>query len=465
VFTVTDVRKDKLGTLRKMGNQKSIEAFSEACRYLPGGVNSPVRAFGGVNRGPLFIAGAKGSKVFDVDGNEYIDYVGSWGPMILGHAHPAVLSAIHKAADQGTSFGAPTLAETELAARIVGAFVSIEKLRLLCSGTEAVMTAIRLARAYTGRDKIVKMAGCYHGHSDSLLVVAGSGLAEISDCGFRIADSEHGANPQLGGVPSSPGVPEALAGLTVVVPYNSAEALAQAFAKHTGQIAAVLVEPVAANMGVVLPEPGYLEAMRRLCDENGTVLIFDEVITGFRVAFGGAQDLYGVRADLTCLGKIAGGGLPLAVCGGRADIMDLLAPLGRVYQAGTLSGNPIATAAAIATLDILAEGRAYRELESSAANLEIELAQAAAEAGAAITINRVGSLMSCFFTDKPVRDFDDVRATDIAAFKKFFAAMLDRGIYLAPSAYEAMFLSLAHTKQDIDRTVEAARASFQVVAN
>ncbi|MCX5644322.1 MAG: glutamate-1-semialdehyde 2,1-aminomutase [Phycisphaerae bacterium] len=428
-----------------MGNRKSIEAFSEACWYMPGGVNSPVRAFGGVNRGPLFIAGAKGSKIFDVDGNEYIDYVGSWGPMILGHAHPAVLSAIHKAADRGTSFGAPTLAETELAARIVGAFASIEKLRLLCSGTEAVMTAIRLARAYTGRDKIIKMAGCYHGHSDSLLVVAGSGLAE-------------------GGTTASPGVPDALAGLTVVVPYNSIEAISQAFEKHTGQIAAVLVEPVAANMGVVLPEPGYLEAMRWLCDENGTVLIFDEVITGFRVAFGGAQDLYSVRSDLTCLGKIAGGGLPLAVCGGRADIMDLLAPLGRVYQAGTLSGNPIATAAAIATLDILAEGRAYRELESSAANLEIELAQAAAEAGAAITINRVGSLMSCFFTDKPVRNFDDVRATDIAAFKKFFAAMLDRGIYLAPSAYEAMFLSLAHTKQDIDRTVEAARESFRVVA-
>jgi glutamate-1-semialdehyde 2,1-aminomutase len=288
------------------------------------------------------------------------------------------------------------------------------------------------------------MAGCYHGHSDSLLVVAGSGLAER-------------------GTTASPGVPDALAGLTVVVPYNSIETLAQAFEKHTGQIAAVLVEPVAANMGVVPPDPGYLEAIRRLCDENGTVLIFDEVITGFRVAFGGAQDLYGVRADLTCLGKIAGGGLPLAVCGGRADIMDLLAPLGRVYQAGTLSGNPIATAAAIATLDILAEGRAYRELESSAANLEIELAQAAAEAGVPITINRVGSIMSCFFTDRLVRNFDDVRATDIAAFKKFFAAMLDRGIYLAPSAYEAMFLSLAHTKQDIDRTVEAARESFRAV--
>ncbi len=428
-----------------MKNPKSIAAFAQAARYLPGGVNSPVRAFGGVDRDPVFVAGAKGSKIFDVDGNEYIDYVGSWGPMILGHAHPAVVSAIHKAADKGASFGAPTLAETELAARIVGAFRSIEKLRLVSSGTEAVMTAIRLARAYTGRDKIVKMAGCYHGHSDSLLVVAGSGLAEQ-------------------GTAASPGVPAALAQLTVVVPYNDTEALTQAFTKHAGQIAAVLVEPVAANMGVVPPESGYLEEIRRLCDEHGTVLIFDEVITGFRVAFGGAQERFGIAADLTCLGKIVGGGLPLAVCGGRADIMDQLAPLGRVYQAGTLSGNPIATAAAIATLDILAEGRVYRELESSAANLESELAEAAADAGVLVTLNRVGSLVSCFFTDKPVRNFDDVRATDIAAFKRFFAAMLDRGIYLAPSAYEAMFVSLAHTKQDIDQTVEAARASFKAVA-
>ncbi|MBM4024930.1 MAG: glutamate-1-semialdehyde-2,1-aminomutase [Planctomycetes bacterium] len=428
-----------------MENRKSFAAFSDAARYLPGGVNSPVRAFGGVDRDPLFIAGAKGSRIFDLDGHEYIDYVGSWGPMILGHAHPAVVAAIHKAADKGASFGAPTLAETELAARIVGAFGSIEKLRLLSSGTEAVMTAIRLARAYTGRDKIVKMAGCYHGHSDSLLVAAGSGLAEQ-------------------GTAASPGVPEALANLTVVIPYNDIGAVAQAFERHPGRIAAVLVEPVAANMGVVAPEPGYLESLRQLCTDNGTVLIFDEVITGFRVAFGGAQERYGVTADLTCLGKIVGGGLPLAVCGGRAEIMDLLAPLGRVYQAGTLSGNPIATAAAIATLDILAEDRVYRELESAAANLEAGLAQAAAEAGVPLTINRVGSILSCFFTNRPVRNFDDVRATDVAAFKRFFSHMLDRGIYLAPSAYEAMFLSSAHTKQDIDRTVEAARASFQAVA-
>ncbi|MEN6574758.1 MAG: glutamate-1-semialdehyde 2,1-aminomutase [Phycisphaerales bacterium] len=429
-----------------MVNHKSIAAFDRACEYMPGGVNSPVRAFGGVDLKPLFIARAAGSKVFDIDGNEYIDYVGSWGPMILGHTHPAVVAAIEEAARKGTSFGAPTLAETELAERIVRAFGSIEKLRLLSSGTEAVMTAIRLARAYTGRDVIVKMAGCYHGHSDSLLVVAGSGLAER-------------------GTAASPGVPEALAGLTVVVPYNDLETLSQAFRRQAGDIAAVLVEPVAANMGVVPPERGYLEGLRRLCDENGTLLIFDEVISGFRVAYGGAQERYGVRADLTTLGKIVGGGLPLAVCGGRAEIMDRLAPLGHVYQAGTLSGNPLATAAANATLDTLVAGggpaKAYARLESTAANLEAGLARAAADAGVPITINRVGSILSCFFTARPVRNFDDVRATDVPVFKKFFAGMLRRGAYLAPSAYEAMFVSLAHTEQDIERTVEAARESFR----
>lgn len=436
-----------------MINHKSIAAFEQARRYMPGGVNSPVRAFGGVGLNPLFIARAEGSRIFDIDGNEYIDYVGSWGPMILGHSHPAVVAAIEAAARRGTSFGAPTQAETELAWRIVRAFGSIEKLRLLSSGTEAVMTAIRLARAYTGRDTIVKMAGCYHGHSDSLLVQAGSGLAER-------------------GTAASPGVPEALAALTVVVPYNDPQTLEQAFRKQPGDIAAVLVEPVAANMGVVAPEPGYLEAIRRLCHENGSLLIFDEVISGFRVAFGGAQERYGVRADLTCLGKIVGGGMPLAVVGGRAEIMDQLAPLGHVYQAGTLSGNPLATAAANATLGILEEDRTngthatdgvYARLESSGAELEAGLAEAAAQAGVPVTINRVGSLLSCFFTDKPVRNFDDVRATDIGAFKKFFAEMLHRGVYLAPSAYEAMFISLAHTKEDLARTVEAAGESFRAV--
>jgi len=399
---------------------------------------------------PLFIAEAKGSKIRDIDGNEYIDYVGSWGPMILGHAHPAVVAAICRAAEQGASFGAPTLAETELASRIVSAFPSIEKVRLLSSGTEAVMTAIRLARAYTDRAVIVKMAGSYHGHSDSLLVQAGSGLAER-------------------GTAASPGVPEEIAALTVVVPYNDVATLEQVFEKQAGAVAAVLVEPVAANMGVVPPEPGYLERVRRLCDEQGSLLIFDEVITGFRVAFGGAQERYGVRGDLTCLGKIVGGGLPLAVCAGRAEIMDMLAPVGHVYQAGTLSGNPIATAAANATLEALAggangSGATYEQLESSAATLEAGLSQAAADAGVPVTINRVGSIMSCFFTDRPVRNFDDVRTSDIATFKRFFADMLNRGIYLAPSAYEAMFLSLAHTEEDIGRTIQAARESFRAAA-
>jgi glutamate-1-semialdehyde 2,1-aminomutase len=391
---------------------------------------------------PLFIEAAQGSRICDIDGHEYIDYVGSWGPMVLGHAHPAVIDAIHRAVDKGTSYGAPTQAETELAERIADAFGSIEKLRMVSSGTEAVMTAIRLARAFTGRDLIVKMAGCYHGHSDSLLVAAGSGVAEH-------------------GTASCPGVPTALAALTIVVPYNDADAIAAAFDAHRGRIAAVLVEPVAANMGVVPPADGYLESLRRMCDRHGAVLIFDEVISGFRVALGGAQERYGVQADLTCLGKIIGGGLPLAAFGGRAHVMDLLAPGGQVYQAGTLSGNPIATAAANATLEVLGRQGNYDRLEATAATLESGLAQAAARADVPVTINRVGSIMSCFFTDRPVRNFADVQTTDIARFKRFFSAMLERSVYLAPSAYEAMFVSLAHTEEDIERTVRAAGESFK----
>jgi glutamate-1-semialdehyde 2,1-aminomutase len=422
--------------------RESARAFAEACRVLPGGVNSPVRAFGGVDVSPVFVAAAKGSKIFDIDGNEYIDYVGSWGPMILGHAHPSVIAAVEAAARKGTSFGAPTLAETSLAQKIIAAFDSIEKVRLLSSGTEAVMTAIRLARGYTKKDIIIKMAGCYHGHSDSLLVAAGSGLAE-------------------GAIASSAGVPEAVAKLTVVVPYNDIEAVRTAFAKHKRQIAAVLVEPVAANMGVVPPKAGYLQTIRQLCTAEKVLLVFDEVITGFRLALGGAQERFGVKADITCLGKIIGGGLPAAAVGGRADIMDMLAPTGPVYQAGTLSGNPIATAAANATLDILAEKGCYGRLESSAATLEAGLAKAAKESGVAVTINRAGSILSCFFTTKPVQTFADVQSTDIQSFKKFFAGMLGRGIYLAPSAYEAMFVSLAHSADDIERTIEAAAGSFR----
>ena len=427
--------------------QKSAAAFRRACKYLPGGVNSPVRAFGGLRpwwTAPLFITAAKGSKIYDIEGNQFIDYVNSWGAIILGHAHPAIIKAVRKAAQKGTSFGAPTLAETALAQKITARFNSIEKVRLVCSGTEAVMTSLRLARAYTKKDLIIKMAGCYHGHSDSLLVAAGSGVAEAA-------------------IASSAGVPDSIAGLTIVIPYNDIEAAKTAFRLHKGRIAAVLVEPVAANMGVVPPICGYLQGLRRLCSEGKALLIFDEVITGFRLAPGGAQQLFGTKADITCLGKIIGGGLPAAAVGGRAGIMDMLAPTGPVYQAGTLSGNPLATAAANATLDILTSPDCYTKLETSAALLEKGLADAAKEAGAAVTINRVGSIMSCFFTDRPVLNFADVQATDIESFKKFASTMLGEGIYLAPSAYEAMFVSLAHSKKDIEKTVEAAKKSFRKV--
>lgn len=422
----------------------SAQAFSEACHFLPGGVNSPVRAFGGVDTDPLFIAKAKGSKIYDIDGNEYIDYVSSWGPMILGHAHPKVLKAVTAAARKGTSFGAPTLAETTLAEKIIAAFDSIQKVRLVSSGTESVMTAIRLARGYTKKDLIIKMAGCYHGHSDSLLVAAGSGLAESA-------------------IASSAGVPQPIAKLTIVIPYNDIDAVKTAFEIHKDKIAAVLVEPVAANMGVVPPMDGYLLALRDLCNRNNVLLIFDEVITGFRLALGGAQELFDIKADITCLGKIIGGGLPTAALGGRADIMDMLAPLGPVYQAGTLSGNPIATAAANATIDLLKKKNSYQKLESSAALLEMGLISAAKQANINVIVNRVGSILSCFFTDKKVGNFTDVQSTNIKIFKKFFANMLELGIYLAPSAYEAMFVSLAHDKADIDKTIDAAKESFRKI--
>jgi glutamate-1-semialdehyde 2,1-aminomutase len=458
----TDKKPDRQGAVDTTGDlrslresarldlSKSAQAFAEARNLMPGGVNSPVRAFGGVDVGPVFIARAKGSKIYDIDGNQYIDYVGSWGPIILGHAHPQVLEAVAAAVKNGTSFGAPTLAETALADKIVTAFDSIDKVRLVSSGTEAVMTSIRLARGYTKKGLIVKMVGCYHGHSDSLLVAAGSGVAE-------------GASRTAETVASSAGVPGAIAGLTIVVPYNDIEGVKAAFEKYKGQIAAVLVEPVAANMGVVLPVDGFLATLRSLCDDDGALLIFDEVITGFRLALGGAQQIFKINADITCLGKVIGGGLPAAALGGRADIMDMLAPTGPVYQAGTLSGNPIATAAANATLDILAKGDCYKKLESSAAMLEAGFTNAARRAGIAVTINRIGSIMSCFFTDKKVLNFADVRSTDIKTWKRFFIEMLNRGIYLAPSAYEAMFVSLAHSDADIEKTINAARTSFDKI--
>jgi glutamate-1-semialdehyde 2,1-aminomutase len=363
--------------------------------------------------------------------------------MILGHSHPAVVKAIESAAKKGASFGAPTLGETELAKKICGAFPSIEKVRLVSSGTEAVMTAVRLARAYTRKDLIIKMAGCYHGHSDAFLVSAGSGLAEQS-------------------IPASAGVPEAIANLTIVIPYNDIDAVKNAFQNHRGKIAAVLVEPVAANMGVVPPADGYLQSLRDLCDAEKATLIFDEVITGFRIAFGGAQELYEIKADITCLGKIIGGGLPLAAVGGQAAIMDMLAPVGPVYQAGTLSGNPIATAAANATLDVLTKGDCYYKLEAKSAILAEGLKKAAKENNVPIVINRIGSLLSCFFTNRPVRNFEDVKTTDIRRFKAFFATMLEQGIYIAPSAHEALFVSLAHSKQDIEKTIEASRSAFSI---
>jgi glutamate-1-semialdehyde 2,1-aminomutase len=425
-----------------MKTEMSRRAFERACRVIPGGVNSPVRAFGGVDLSPLFIDRAAGARIWDIDGNQYIDYVGSWGPMILGHAYPAVVEAVRRAAGKGTSFGAATEAETQLAEKIAGAFPSIEKVRLVSSGTEAVMTALRLARAYTGRDLIVKMIGCYHGHSDSMLVRAGSGAAEL-------------------GSPSSAGVPDAFAEKTLTVPYNDVQALERLYQKYPGQIAAIITEPVAANMGVVPPSEGYLKHLRHLCDRHCSVLIFDEVITGFRIAFGGAQSLYGIRADLTCLGKIVGGGLPCAAVGGSRPIMDQLAPLGPVYQAGTLSGNPLAVAAALATLEILSGPGIYERLETLSARLEEGLRDAAGRASVDLTINRVGSLLSPFFTAGPVRTFEQVRRCDIRRFKRFFAAMLDQGIYLAPSAYEAMFVSAAHTEADIEQTIQSAYNAFR----
>ncbi|NLH16637.1 MAG: glutamate-1-semialdehyde 2,1-aminomutase [Phycisphaerae bacterium] len=422
----------------------SAREWQRAGRVIPGGVNSPVRAYGGVDEKPVLIASGQGCRITDIDGNEYIDYVGSWGPLILGHAHPKVVAAIQTAAQRGTTFGAPTLAETDLAERIVKAMPSIQKVRMVSSGTEAVMTAIRLARAHTGRDYVIKMNGCYHGHSDGLLVAAGSGLAEHS-------------------TPSSAGVPRSISERTIVAEYNDIPGVERAFEEYHGRVAGLIVEPIAANMGVVLPDPGYLKSLRQLCDYHGTVLIFDEVITGFRVAYGGAQAVYGICPDLTCLGKIIGGGLPAAAVGGKAAILDLLSPLGPVYQAGTLSGNPLAMAAAITTLDVLGETDSYQQLETAGSQLQAGIEKAARKTGITVRILRAGSMMSCYFTDRPVRNLTDVKSTEIAMFKRFFSGLLRNGVYIAPSAYEALFVSLAHSPEDIHKTIEIICKVFQSI--
>lgn len=418
-----------------VNRSRSEDLFRRAQQIIPGGVNSPVRAFRSVGGTPPFLARGEGSHVFDVDGNEYIDYVGSWGPLLLGHRHPAILSALEKALEIGTSFGAPTEAEVELAVAICDAVPSIEMVRLVNSGTEATMAAIRVARGFTGRDLIVKFEGCYHGHVDSLLVKAGSGVATLG-----IADTR--------------GVPRAFCDTTLALPYNSAEAVEQAFDAHGDRIAAVMVEPVVGNMGCVPPLPGYLESLREITTRHGALLIFDEVMTGFRVAFGGAQQLFGIRPDLTTLGKVIGGGLPVGAYGGRKDIMSQVAPAGPVYQAGTLSGNPLAVAAGSATLRYLrAHPEVYGQLEARAAEL-----------GAAppprVTVNRVGSMFTFFFTAQPVTDYESAKRSDTACFARFFQAMLAEGIYLPPSQFEAAFVSAAHTDADVRRTVAAARQAL-----
>ena len=420
--------------------------FTEAQRYIAGGVNSPVRAFKGVGGEPVFIACAEGAYIYDTDGRRYIDYVGSWGPMIAGHAHPKVVRAVQAAAAGGLSFGAPTELETRLAKRICELMPSIELVRLVNSGTEATMSAIRLARGFTGRDKIVKFEGGYHGHSDSLLVKAGSGALTL-------------------GVPSSAGVPAALAALTLTLPYNNSEAVRAAFQQHGRDIACVIVEPVAGNMSCVPPLPGFLETLRELCTRNGSVLIFDEVMTGFRVARGGAQALYGVRPDLTTLGKIIGGGMPVGAFGGRRDIMQQIAPLGPVYQAGTLSGNPLAMAAGLATLELLDAPEFYAQLERHTRQLAEGLREAAQDAGIALGVNHVCGMFGLFFSDAPrITDYTQVMACDAAGFKRFFHAMLAQGVYLAPSAFEAGFVSAAHSQADIEATVAATRKACAAAA-
>lgn len=425
-----------------MSYSRSRQLFERARRVIPGGVNSPVRVFKAVGRQPLFIDRAEGCVLVDADGNRYIDYVGSWGPMIVGHSHPRVVEAIRQAAGLGTSYGAPTALEIDLAEQVCNAFPNMESVRMVSSGTEATMSAIRLARGVTGRDKILKFEGCYHGHADSLLVDAGSGVATL-------------------GIPASPGVPADLARHTLTAPYNDLDRVKALVDEHGADLAAIILEPIAGNMGCVPPQPGFLGELRALCDRHGTLLIIDEVMTGFRVAYGGAQQLYGVRGDLVCLGKIIGGGLPVGAFGGRREIMQQLAPEGGVYQAGTLSGNPLAMSAGLATLKLLQKEGVYEQLEERSARLAEGLRQAAAAAGVTTCLQRVGSMFCSYFQAGPVHSFADAKASDTGAFATFFGRMLDNGVNLAPSQFEAGFVSLAHTVEDIDRTVEAAHRSMK----
>ncbi|MFC2065987.1 glutamate-1-semialdehyde 2,1-aminomutase [Chloroflexota bacterium] len=415
--------------------ERSRELFQEAQQYLPGGVDSPVRAFKAVGGTPPFIVKGQGSRVYDADGNEYIDYVCSWGPLILGHTHPQVVEALKRVAERGTSFGAPTELEITLAKMVCSAIPSIEMVRFVNSGTEAAMSALRLARAFTVRDKIIKFAGGYHGHADGLLVKGGSGLATLS-------------------LPDSPGVPASYTQNTLVAPYNNAEAVTQLFQRYPDEIAAVIVEPVAANMGVVPPQPGFLESLRSLTSQFGALLIFDEVITGFRVTYGGAQNLFEITPDLTCLGKIIGGGLPVGAYGGKRKVMEMMAPTGPVYQAGTLSGNPMAMTAGIETLKILSQPGLYERLEDAASRLEQGIAKAASSLNFRLMSSRFASMLTIFFTDKPALDYESVSSADTALFGRFFQQLLSEEIYWPPSQFEAAFISLAHSNEDIQTTVD-----------
>ncbi|MGD6967665.1 glutamate-1-semialdehyde 2,1-aminomutase [Rossellomorea vietnamensis] len=422
---------------------QSKQAFKEAVKVMPGGVNSPVRAFKSVDMDPIFMEKGKGSKIYDIDGNEYIDYVLSWGPLILGHTNERVVQSIKEVAELGTSFGAPTLVENKLAELVIERVPSIEIVRMVSSGTEATMSALRLARGYTGRNKIIKFEGCYHGHGDSLLIKAGSGVATL-------------------GLPDSPGVPAGVAENTITVPYNDLESLEYAFEQFGDDIAGLIVEPVAGNMGVVPPQPGFLESLREITEKYGSLLIFDEVMTGFRVGYNCAQGYYGVTPDLTCLGKVIGGGLPVGAYGGKAEIMEQIAPSGPIYQAGTLSGNPLAMTAGYETLSQLTP-ESYKEFERKADRLEEGLHAAAEKFGIPHTINRAGSMIGIFFTNEEVKNYEGAKSSDLELFSSYYREMANEGVFLPPSQFEGLFLSTAHTDEDIEKTIQAAEKAFQKI--